>query len=219
MAVPVNYTTYGYAVAAINYRLAPAAHWPAPVQDCKAAVRWLWAHAALYRLDPRRFAAYGVSAGGYLATMLGVTGDVGAFDVGSHLDQSSRVQATVDYCGMTDFLQMDSHALPNSTSHDAATSGVSLLMGAPIQTIPDRVRQANPITYVTPAASPFLIVHGDADHTVPHHQSELLAAALAAVGVPVTFFTVPGGGHARFADPRVPTLTRDFLDNHLEASR
>ncbi len=72
---------------------------------------------------------------------------------------------------------------------------------------------------MTSNAPPFLICHGDVDPLVPHHQSELLAAALEKAGVPVTFYTVKGGGHGRFNDPKVPELTREFLAKHLKLGK
>lgn len=216
MSVPVEYLARGYAVASINYRLSQHAIFPAQIEDCKAAVRWLRAHAAEHRLDPARFAAWGSSAGGHLAALLGTTGDTKEFDVGAHLDQSSRVQAVVDYFGPTDFLQMDAHRRPGGMVHDAADSPESRLIGGPIQQNPDKTRRANPIAYVTGDDPPFLIVHGDADPLVPHHQSELLAAALKQAGVPVTFYTVKGAGHGRFRDPKVTELTVEFLARHLK---
>ncbi len=213
--VPVGYLRRGYAIASINYRLSQHALFPAQIQDCKAAVRWLRAHAAEYRIDPTRFAAWGSSAGGHLAAMLGTTGDFQEFDVGANLDQSSRVQAVVDYFGPTDFLQMDAHRLPNGMVHDGADSPESQLVGGAIQENPAKTTRANPITYVSPADPPFLIVHGDQDPLVPHHQSELLEAALKKAGVPVSFYTVKGAGHGGFRDPKVEELTREFLAQQL----
>lgn len=215
MGVPLDYVARGYAVASINYRLSQHAVFPAQIGDCKAAVRWLRAHAAEYGLDPNRFAAWGSSAGGHLAAMLGTTGDAREFDVGAYLDQPSRVQAVVDYFGPTDFLQMDAHRLPGGQSHDPADSPESLLIGGPIQEQREKTARANPITYVTPADPPFLICHGDADPLVPHHQSVLLEAALRQAGVPVIFYTVKGAGHGRFNDPKVASLTEEFLARHL----
>jgi acetyl esterase/lipase len=214
--VPLDYLALGYAVASINYRLSQHARFPAQVEDCKAAVRWLRVHAREYRLDPRRVAAWGASAGGHLAAMLGTTGDTTEFDVGAHLDQPSRVQAVVDYFGPTDFLQMDAHRPPGGMIHDPADSPESELIGGPIQEHKDKAARANPITYVTRADPPFLICHGDLDPLVPHHQSELLAAALQKAGVPATFYTVRGAGHGGFKDPKVPELTREFLAKHLQ---
>jgi acetyl esterase/lipase len=106
----------GYAVAAINYRLSPEALFPAQLEDCKAAVRWLRAHAQQFGIDSKRIGIWGPSAGGYLATFLGVTGETHEFDVGENLNWSSRVQAVCDFFGPTDFLQMDAHRLPDGIS-------------------------------------------------------------------------------------------------------
>ena len=117
----LEYLDEGYALASINYRLSQHAVFPAQIEDCKAAVRWLRAHAGEYRLDPDHMAIGGTSAGGHLAAMVGTTGLVRDFDVGEHLDRSSRVQAVVDYFGPTDFLQMDTHRLPGGMVHDGPT--------------------------------------------------------------------------------------------------
>lgn len=158
-----------------------------------------------------------MGAVGYLAAMLGVTGHVTAFEAGEHLDVSSRVQCVVDYFGPTDFLQMDTQRLPEGMLHDAPDSPESQLVGGPIQANKDKVAQANPITYVTPDAPSFLIVHGDADPLVPYGQSVILAEALREAGVPVTFYTVKGAGHGHFTDPGVFAMTREFLEKHLRA--
>ena len=215
-AVPLEYLALGYAVASINYRLSQHALFPAQIEDCKAAVRWLRAHAEQYKLDPNRFGVWGPSAGGHLAAMLGTTGAATAFEVGGHLDVSSRVQAVVDYFGPTDFLQMDDQRLPDGQLHNPPDSPESQLIGGAIQEHRQRVAQANPITYVTNDAPPFLIVHGDCDPLVPYQQSVLLDAALRQAGVPVTFYTVVNAGHGGFTDPRVPELTQAFLAQHLK---
>jgi acetyl esterase/lipase len=219
MGVPSDYLALGFAVASINYRLSQHAIFPAQIEDCKAAVRWLRAHAAEYRLDPNHFAAWGSSAGGHLAAMLGTTGEVNAFEVGQNLGVSSRVQAVVDYFGPTDFLQMDAHRLPKGQVHSGSDSPESLLVGGPIQENKEKTARANPITYVTKSAPPFLICHGDHDPLVPHHQSELLEAALKKAGVPVIFYTVEGAGHGGFQDPKVPELTREFLAKYLKLGK
>jgi len=186
----------GFAVAAVNYRLSQHAIFPAQIEDVKAAVRWLRVNAPKYGYDADRIASYGTSAGGHLAALLGTTGGVKAFDVGRNPGVSSRVQAAVDFFGPTDFLQMDAHRLSaQAMAHDTPSSPESQLVGGPIRDHPDRVARADPITYVTRDDPPFLIVHGDADALVPHHQSELLEAALRKAGVRVRLVTIPGGPH------------------------
>ena len=205
----------GYAAASLNYRLSGDAIFPAAVQDCKAAVRWLRAHAAEYNLDPDHFGAWGASAGGNLVAMLGATGETREFDVRENLEVSSRVQAVADYFGPTDFLQMDVHRLADGQVHDAADSPESRYVGGPIQEHKDRAAKANPITFVSAKSPPFFIAHGDADPLVPHHQSELLEAALKRAGVPVTFYTVKGAGHG-FHSPTADKMMMDFFAEHLK---
>ncbi len=199
-------TAHGYAVASINYRLSQEALWPAQLQDCQAAVAWLRAHAADYGLDPARIAAWGPSAGGHLVSTLGLT-------------EAARLRAAVDFFGPTDFLQMDAHALPTGMRHNPADSPESQLVGGAIQDNKDKVARANPITYVTPQAPPFLILHGDQDSLVPVHQSELLHAALKQAGVPVTFYKIVGAGHGgpQFDTPLVRAMVLAFLDLHLNS--
>ncbi len=216
---PREYLKSGYAGASINYRLSQHAIFPAQIEDVKAAVRWLRANAETYRLDPNRFAAWGSSAGGHLVAMLGTAGDVAEFEVGENLEVPSRVQVVVDYYGPTDFLQMDAHRLPDGLVHDAPDSPESKLVGGPIQEHKDRVAKANPITYISEDDSPFLIIHGDQDKLVPYQQSVLLKDALEKAGVPVTFYTVEGGGHGWFRDPKVPELTKAFLEQHLKPTK
>jgi len=212
--LPFDYLVEGYALASLNYRLSQHAIFPAQIEDCKAAVRWLRAHAARYRLNPDCFLTWGPSAGGHLVTMLGVTGQVTEFDVGENLHLSSRVQAVVDYFGPTDFLQMDAQRLPDGMLHDAPDSPESALVGGPIQENKDKVARTNPITYVTADTPPFLVVHGDQDPLVPYGQSVILVEALQKAGVDVTFYAVEGAGHGQFTDPKVPELTQAFLMKH-----
>jgi len=204
----------GYAVASINYRLSQHAIFPAQIEDCKAAIRWLRANAGKYGFDPRRFGVWGSSAGGHLVALLGTTGDVKEFDKGRNLDVSSRVQAVCDYFGPTDFTLMSSFW--TKMDHDSADSPESKLVGGPVQQNKEKCKRANPITYVTKDDPPFLIVHGDKDPLVPHNQSEILYEALQKAGVQVKLHTVKGGGHGGFKDPAVDKIVEEFFGKHLK---
>lgn len=213
-----RYVPQGYIVASISYRLSGDAIFPAQIQDSKAAIRWLRANAGDYHIDPGRIGVWGSSAGGHLVALVGTSGGVAELegDTGN-LDQSSRVQAVVDYFGPTDFVQMDAHSISDKLIHDNADSPESLLVGGPIQQNKEMVAKANPITYVSSDDPPFLIVHGDEDPLVPHHQSELLLAALQKAGVPSQLFTVKGGGHGSgFNIPEVHNTVRQFFEKHLK---
>jgi acetyl esterase/lipase len=203
----------GYAVASIGYRLSQHAIFPAQIEDCKAAIRWLRVNAGKYGYDPNRIGAWGASAGGHLVALLGTTGDVNEFDAGPNRGVSSRVQAVCDFFGPTDFTKMSSFW--STMNHDANDAPEARLIGGPVQQNKDKVQRANPIAYVTKDDPPFLIVHGDKDPLVPHNQSELLEEALKKAGVEVTLYTVPNGGHGGFRDPQVDALVADFFKKHL----
>ncbi|MFQ6036700.1 MAG: alpha/beta hydrolase fold domain-containing protein [Sedimentisphaerales bacterium] len=205
----------GYAVASINYRLSQHAIFPAQIEDCKAAIRWLRANAKRYSLAAERIGVWGSSAGGHLVALLGTTGDVEEFEVGPNLDVSSRVQAVCDFFGPTDFLEMG--RFPSKMNHYAADSPESKLIGGPVLQNKEACRRANPITYITKDDPPFLIMHGDKDMTVPINQSELFYDALKKAGVPVTFHTVSGAGHG-FSGPEIDKMVDDFFDTTIKAS-
>jgi acetyl esterase/lipase len=215
----LRYLERGYAVASINYRLSQHAIFPAQLEDCKAAARWLRAHAKEHKLDPDRFAAWGSSAGGHLVALLGTSGDVKGFEVGDNLEFSSRVQAVVDFFGPTDFTQMRKFSLPNAPfDHDSADSPESRLIGGDIQQNKDKAARANPINYVSKDDPPFLIMHGDKDNLVPYQQSEMLRDALQKTGVPVTLKIVEGAGHG-FGGRDIDAQVSEFLDKHLRSAR
>lgn len=212
----LRFLRQGYAVASVNYRLSQHAIFPAQIEDCKAAVRWLRAHAKEHGLDPQRFAAWGSSAGGHLVALLGTSGDVKEFDTGENLGVSSRVQAVVDFFGPTDFTQMSKFSLTNAPfDHDAAGSPESQLIGGAVQQNKDKAAKANPITYVGKDDPPFLIMHGNRDNLVPYQQSELLRDALQEAGVEVTLKIIEGAGHG-FGGPEIDRQVTAFFEKHLK---
>lgn len=210
-------TAQGFAVASINYRLSGHAVFPAQIEDCKAAIRWLRANAGKYKLDPTRFGVWGSSAGGHLVALVGTTGKATQYDVGANLNVSSQVQAVCDFYGPTDFLQMDAASPGGRGRHNMADSPESRLIGAPIQEAKEKTAKANPITYIQTAAAakalpPFLIVHGSDDPAVPVGQSELLFKALTAAGSPVQFHVIQGAGHGRgFGGSEIEELVNTFF--------
>ncbi|MBI5384826.1 MAG: alpha/beta hydrolase [Verrucomicrobia bacterium] len=215
----VRFAQRGYFCASIEYRLSQEAIFPAQIEDCKCALRFLRAKAKDYHLNPDRIGVWGPSAGGHLAALLGTSGGVPEFEGrGGWPDQSSRVQAVVDWFGPSDFLQMNKAG--STMNHDATNSPESQLIGVPIQENKAKAAWANPITYVSRDDPPFLIMHGDQDPLVPFNQSELLDAALKTAGVTVTFHPVKGAGHGGpgFAKPEVMKQVEEFFDTHLRAA-
>lgn len=214
----------GFAVASINYRLSGEALFPAQIQDAKAAVRFLRANAEKYNLNPEKFAAFGASAGGTLASLLGTSCGVAELegaDLGN-ADQSSCVQAVVDWFGPVDFLQMDDQFAGTSCAqnHNDASSPESKLLGAAVQTVPDLAKAANPITYVSDKSPAFLIQHGTADCNVPPKGSQALYDALSqAIGadmVTITYIEGAGHGGSEFSTEENLKIVTDFLAMYLK---
>lgn len=204
----------GYVVASVNYRLAPAATYPAQIEDLKCAVRYLRANAASYGIDPNRFGAWGGSAGGTLVSLLGLTDASAGYDTGANAGQSSRVQAVVDMFGPSDFTK-------------EFEGGSAQLLNAVVGTssrTSDAVKRFSPVTYITKDDPPFLILHGEKDKLVPIAQSQELYDALKAAGVEATFTHVKNAGHGFVPDggaispsrTEISKMIGDFFDSHLK---
>jgi len=215
----------GYSVVAINYRLSGEAIWPAQINDCKAAIRWVRANADQYRLNPDKIAAWGGSAGGHLSAMVGTSGDVKELEDLSqgNPEESSRIQAVVDWFGPTDFLKMDEHlkasGVKNPMKHSTPDSPESKLLGKSLEDVPELVKEANPDTYVSSDDPPFLIQHGLEDNLVPYQGSILLARKLGhALGfekVSLELFPATRhGGPAYATEENLERIFR-FLDKHF----
>jgi len=201
----------GYAVASIDYRLSQDAIYPAQIEDCKAAVRFLRAHALDYGIQPKRIGAWGGSAGGHLVSLLGATGNIRDFDTGANLDQPSQVQCVVDWFGPTDFLHYGDP--PSKAVYDPNSAGARLLGGKD----PEKARRASPLYFVNKDAAPFLIMQGDKDNLVPLQQSQVLEAALKQNGVECNLMILAGAGHGgpAFTSPESMATICEFLDRHL----
>ncbi len=186
----------GYVVASIEYRLTDEAIFPAQIEDCRAAIRWLRASAERFGIDPERVGVWGSSAGGHLAALVGTAGNEALWDVGDHLDQTSRVQAACDFFGPADL-----DALSETSAQTSATSTLGLFLGGALSEKRDLARAASPITYVDRNDPPFLIVHGTDDRVVPVEQSDRLVAKLKKAGVPVSYLRVEGLAHGLKGTP------------------
>jgi len=207
----------GIAVASVDYRLSGEATWPAQLHDAKAAVRWLRSRAGELGVDPDRMASWGESAGGHLAALLGLTGDDAELEgeVGG-TGPSSRVAAVVAWYAPSDVAAV---ATDNGADPADPSSREAQLLGAPVPTVPELAAQASPLSHVSPAAPPVLLLHGQADRFVSCRQSERLRDALAAVGADVELHTAPGADHMWSGSPEAAadalTRTVAFLRRHL----
>jgi len=173
-------TQAGFVVFSLDYRLAPEYRFPAMIEDVKCAIRSIRAHAEEYNVDPDHIGAYGESAGGHLASLLGTSDKSAGFDVGEYLEYSSRVQAVIDMYGPADFTVN----FPGGYSRlkDKVFGGFDAAL-------------ASPVTYISADDPPFLILHGDQDKLVPFEQSWVFQKQLLSANVPVTLVIVKNAGH------------------------
>lgn len=208
----------GYTVASVEYRFSQDAIFPAQIEDCKAAIRWLRAHSAEYGYDATKISVGGESAGGHLTALLAVTGNVKDFDKGENLDQSSAIQCAVDFYGPADFEAYDP-ALPTPmVQKENPDSVLAKLFGGPISAKRELARRGSPVTWVTKDAAPMLILQGTKDPLVPMEQSQELAEKLKAAGADVTLQIIEGAGHGgpQFHTAEVNQMIGDFIEKHLQ---
>jgi acetyl esterase/lipase len=191
----------GYVGVSVGYRFAPEFKWPSQVEDAKAAVRYLRAHASELNIDPARIGVMGESAGGYLALMLGVTSARDNLEGdGGFPEYSSSVQAVVSYVSSTDFMLPALELSPELEAEMQKYYGKSLkevrtdFTGA---TGPDDpiLKRISVVTYVDKEDAPVLMFCGDRDPFVSIEHAYRLQQALKKVNVPNELVIVKGGGH------------------------
>ena len=182
----------GYTVFAINHRATPRFHYPAPVEDLQRAIRFVRHNAKRFGIDPARLGATGGSSGGHLVGLAAMLGAPGISDDPDPVNkQAATLQCVVLRAGPMDLKAMI------GTSGIATAAVVVLMDRLPSPNADDQkvYRAASPIAHVTANSPPVLLVHGDADDTVPFQQSVAMEAALRGVNVPVKLIRVTGGAH------------------------
>lgn len=209
---------HGLAVASVDYRFSTQAKFPAQIHDCKGAVRWLRANAAKFGYNASRIAAVGESAGAQLAVLLGTSGGVAETEgnTGGNLNQSSSVQAVVDFFGATDFL-LRARTQPGQTERPGMSAYE--LFGGPVSEKEKLARLASGALFVSQDDPPLLAVHGDRDTQVLIDQSHRIIQAYRDRNLEAELIIVPGGIHT---DPRCfagenKRAVVAFLRKHLAA--
>lgn len=181
----------GFAVASLDYRLGPAHPWPAQIDDVRSALCFLCNNAARFNIDPGRTCLWGGSAGGQLASLMGLTG--------VKEEKSLRIRAVVDFCGPADLLASD---FPEALTH---------MLEAVFPTGEKQrelMKEASPVQHVKAGAPPFLIIHGEYDNLVPLAQARLFHDRLKEAGAPSELIIVRNAGHGFQAMNGEPGYTR-----------
>ncbi len=180
----------GFVVASVEYRTSNECCFPAQLEDVKAGIRYLKALSERYNIDRERFGVMGESAGGYLAAMAALAEDE-VYDVGAFKEFSSKVQAACPWYPPSD---VTGFKYPSPV--EAAASMESLLLGKNVMLNQEDALKICPVSFVTKDAPPFLIIHGDNDHTVPFAQGEILHDRLEEAGADVKLLVLEGADHA-----------------------
>ncbi|MBI3890371.1 MAG: alpha/beta hydrolase [Candidatus Wallbacteria bacterium] len=212
---------YGYVVASIDYRLCWLAKFPAAVEDCKAAVRWMRANSRRLGVDPERIGVWGASAGGHLAMMVGCADASAGLEGNSgNPGISSRVRAVCSYFGPSD--------LAGEFANPFSLGGqiVQFFMG-PFRSPRDFVA-ASPVSHVGPGDPPLLMLHGDRDGLVPFRQSQLMFDAYRRFGLDATLIAVRNADHGFMPKDLLAPVTPNsaqrwnivlsFFDRHLKGT-
>jgi len=188
----------GIVVASVNYRLSGEAHFPAPIQDVKSAVRWLRGHAVDYNIDATRMMVWGAEAGGQIAAMVGTSCGVAALEPAADAKSkttlaSDCVQGVIDWYGPADLASWETGGA--HPSEPGAPTRLGAYLGCETaDCAPGLVRAASPHSYISSLTPPFLIQHGSADASVPPDQSQKLSDALRDQHVPTDILIYPGLG-------------------------
>lgn len=178
----------GYALASIDYRFSTQAVFPAQMLDCNTAISYLVDNSEKYGLDTKRMVVMGFSAGGHLASMVGLAknNEVDAFFI-PESNKNFSFKGVVDFYGPTDLT-----LFPGAND---AQSPEGILIGAAPLDRPDLAKAASPISYVDEYDPPFLIIHGEKDDLVSPRQSQLLSSWLTLKGVSNELIIVKDAPH------------------------
>ena len=205
----------GYALASIDYRHSTTAPFPAQVQDCNQAVEFLYRHADQYHLEKNRIALIGFSAGGHLASLMGLSHNNAVKDFYAQGTLPSfRIKCVLDFYGPSDLIAA---SMSTDTANNNARSPVAVLLGAEPVNRPDLAKRASPVTYIDKGDPPFFIVNGEKDESVPNTLSKLLHGWLNVSSVPNELLIVPGAPHygPMFDEPWIRQRLFVFLKKYL----
>lgn len=208
----VDLARKGYVIVSVEYRDSNKINFPGQLNDAKAAIRYMRKNACKFQIDPERFVAMGESAGGHLASMLGVTNDIDKFDVGENLEFMSDVKVSIPLYGVVDPLTAKNGSLSNDFDFVYRN-----LLGAEPEDNKDLDAAANPLTYINDKTVPFLIFHGDKDVVVPIEDGEKLYDTLIEHNAKADFYKIKGAGHMdiRYWQPEIVDIISDFLEKYL----
>lgn len=210
------FAQYDFACVNIEYRLAPQFQWPAQLDDLQAAVRWIRANNT-YNFDKTRIAAFGISAGGHLVSMLGVNPANTKVDAGT--TARNQINAVISYAGPTDMIMFWQHRVNQPPADRAVVeSCLPALFGGTYEEVPKKYKEASPFHVANRNSTPMMFLQGDIDTLVPKEQTINMFNNLQSKGVDTDIIVMPGVGHGGFGDDPNMVLQRmlTFLSKNLK---
>lgn len=212
----IPFAERGYFCATIGYRLSGEAKFPAQIEDCKCAIRFLRGNSEKYNIDSEKIGVWGLSAGGHLSALLGTTSDTKEFEgKGGWSEYSSKVNAVCDWFGPSDFLI----GFEKSEKENSPYRVISELLGGDIENLIGIAKKASPVYYVNKNCPPFLIMHGDKDNVVPFIQSLILYNKLKENSVSATLIKIKNGGHGMGFKNKAMEFVMAFFDYYLKGEK
>lgn len=208
----IDYARKGFVVVDVEYRDSNKAHFPSQLQDAKAAIRYIKSQTEKYQIDPNKIVAMGESAGGYLATMLGVTNSLQKFDIGSNLEYTSDINLAIPWSGVVD---------PLTTMQSTTTDTHDIIYQNLLGKRPDQAltlnKRANPLTYINQQTVPFLILHGTKDVVVPLSNAEELSNKLTENKILNELIVIKDAQHMdqKFWQPDITNLITKFIYKNI----
>jgi len=215
---PAYLINSGYAIASIDYRFSNTAIFPAQIQDCNEAIYFIWKNAAKYNIDRTKLIIGGGSAGGHLASLIGLStnNNVAYFYNGISKSKDIKFKAILDFYGPADLNVV--HGKATSMDYDSENSALTRFLGSATLDRPDVAKKASPVTYIDKGDPPILILHGDADDIVPFWESRQFHSWLTLAGVKSQLIKLDGAGHGgpAFASEETQRKVKDFLTTALK---
>ena len=204
----------GIISACIEYRFPDDTYYPMGIENCKSAVRWLRANADIYGIDPEKIGAVGASARGYLAALLGTSGDVQKLEgIGENSDYSSRVNLVISFNGIFDL--EEAYRYNKSRSGSGNPIDTDFIDGT-LEEFPEKYIEASPLTYIDEFDPPVLLLHGTDDELSPYEQSVRFSELLKKAGVPVELYTADGARHTFFNSPPYYQITLERMEEFID---
>lgn len=209
-SVPTFLANHGFAMVCITYRVSSDAIAPANIHDCKAALHWIHQNSNQYGFDLDRIGVYGASAGGHLATLLGLSDGIDEFEYDEHnrFIPSLALHAICSICAPMDLVRYGKPEMKNKFPE--LVDPIEQYLGAPISEREELARLLSPLNYVSTNSPPIFLAHGTSDTLVPDEETTLFHDAMQNVNAECSIKLIQGAGHGWLVEDTKEDITSFF---------